>query len=649
MSEQTLCRLRDVVVAVMAGLTFALRAHAVPVGTGFTYQGQLTDLGTPADGGYDFRFTLDSCDVAGTQVGPTLTLDNVAVTNGLFTVELDFGAVFTGEGRCLEIAVRPGAATGNDPYTTLDPRQTLTPAPHAIYALSSGGAPWSGLTGVPAGFLDGTDNDTMYRSGNGLSLIDNEFRINFGGSGIAQSAARSDHNHDTSYWKLDGNTGTSPGTNFLGTRDNTALQLHVANARALRLEPGAVSPNLIGGYSGNGATAGVQGATVAGGGADAATNRVTDRFGTIGGGANNQAGDGLGSTEDRTYATVGGGLHNVAAGASATVGGGSDNSASARFATVNGGVSGGASGDYAVVGGGEGGQAQGDYALVAGGLNNTASADRATVSGGSTNTASADRATVSGGSTNTASGMNATVSGGVSNTATNTFATVGGGNTNVARGFGATIAGGGGNSADGDGASVLGGSTNSAAGAVATVAGGEQNNADAAYSFAAGRRAKALSQGSFVWADSTNADFTATQPDQFAIRAANGVRLSVNAGSDKTIGVGQHYRDNALVAWAKVLIDTQNNNAPTLQEEFGVSNVTRSAAGNYTVNINASAGAAARLIPMAVAEVDAPPAAAANIRIVSVNQIDGDTFRVYINQGSGPLVDNDFIFMVTAR
>jgi len=105
-------------------------AQAV-VGTAFTYQGQLKQSGVPANGTCDFQFKLYNATSAGTQVGTTVTKGDVTVTNGLFTVELDFGAgIFTGEARYLEIGVRPGASTGT--YTTLSPRQALTPAPYAL-------------------------------------------------------------------------------------------------------------------------------------------------------------------------------------------------------------------------------------------------------------------------------------------------------------------------------------------------------------------------------------------------------------------------------------------------------------------------------------------------------------------------------------
>lgn len=102
-----------------------------PLGTAFTYQGRLIDEGNPAQGTYDFRFTLYDAASAGTQVGSMVPKENVTVTDGLFTVALDFGSgIFTGEARFLEIAVRPGDSGA--PFTTLSPRQALTSAPYAL-------------------------------------------------------------------------------------------------------------------------------------------------------------------------------------------------------------------------------------------------------------------------------------------------------------------------------------------------------------------------------------------------------------------------------------------------------------------------------------------------------------------------------------
>jgi hypothetical protein len=108
-----------------------LAAQAQAVGTAFTYQGRLTDGGNPANGEYDFRFRLYDAATSGVQVGSTVFQVNTSVTNGLFTVELDFGSgIFTGEALYLAIAVRPGDSTGA--YTALLPRQLLAPTPYAL-------------------------------------------------------------------------------------------------------------------------------------------------------------------------------------------------------------------------------------------------------------------------------------------------------------------------------------------------------------------------------------------------------------------------------------------------------------------------------------------------------------------------------------
>jgi hypothetical protein len=107
----------------------------------FTYQGQLIDGGSPANGNYDLRFRLYSEIGGGGQVGPNVEKDSVPVQSGLFTVTIDFGnGIFTGDQRFLEIAVRPGSASGADPYTVLDPRQNLTASPYCLYAPTAGTA-----------------------------------------------------------------------------------------------------------------------------------------------------------------------------------------------------------------------------------------------------------------------------------------------------------------------------------------------------------------------------------------------------------------------------------------------------------------------------------------------------------------------------
>lgn len=109
------------------------------LGSGFTYQGRLTDGGGPANGIYDLRFILYDADAGGTQVGATVEKANIQIQNGLFTTELDFGAsAFDGNARWLEIAIRPGDSAGA--YTVLSPRQPINPVPYATYAKTAGTA-----------------------------------------------------------------------------------------------------------------------------------------------------------------------------------------------------------------------------------------------------------------------------------------------------------------------------------------------------------------------------------------------------------------------------------------------------------------------------------------------------------------------------
>ncbi len=145
------------------------------VGSAFTYQGQLTGASGPVNATCAMQFRLYDALSGGSQVGSTLD-QSIAVAAGLFTASLDFGAsAFDGSARWLEIAVQcPGDST----LATLVPRQPLTPTPYALYAVAAGSAPWSGITGVPAGLNDGDDNTTYSAApGGGLSLVGTAFSV----------------------------------------------------------------------------------------------------------------------------------------------------------------------------------------------------------------------------------------------------------------------------------------------------------------------------------------------------------------------------------------------------------------------------------------------------------------------------------------
>ncbi len=130
--------------------------------TAFTYQGWLNDSGNPAQGIYDLRFAIFDAASGGSLVAGPLTNSPTGVTNGIFTVTLDFGTVFDGTALWLEIAARTNGP-GSLEFTTLSPRQPFTPVPYAITANNlSGTLPAAQVTGaIPAGQLSGTVADSQ--------------------------------------------------------------------------------------------------------------------------------------------------------------------------------------------------------------------------------------------------------------------------------------------------------------------------------------------------------------------------------------------------------------------------------------------------------------------------------------------------------
>lgn len=117
-----------------AAMAFGTMAFAGgPVGTTFTYQGQLNQAGESVSGEVDLLFRLYDGPSGFNQIGATLFYEDFTVNEGVFTIDLDFGeGVFTGEPRWLEI---------NIDGTTLNPRQPIMPAPYAIYAAGGNEGP----------------------------------------------------------------------------------------------------------------------------------------------------------------------------------------------------------------------------------------------------------------------------------------------------------------------------------------------------------------------------------------------------------------------------------------------------------------------------------------------------------------------------
>jgi chorismate mutase len=176
-----------------ASLLFAgiilLAGHAAlaAIGSAFTYQGRLSEGGNEANGSYLLRFSLYDGALGGTQIGVSATNAVVVVSNGIFTVALDFGTnAFDGSDRWMEIAV----GTGTNDFTVLSPRQPITPAPYAMTAANlSGPLPDSQ---VPAGVARLSANQTFAASNifSGVVVLSNAanavwgtFVGSFGGDG----------------------------------------------------------------------------------------------------------------------------------------------------------------------------------------------------------------------------------------------------------------------------------------------------------------------------------------------------------------------------------------------------------------------------------------------------------------------------------
>ncbi len=572
---------------------------ADPLGTVFTYQGRLMEAGALANGSYDLSLLLFDAGTNGAQIYMSQEFTGLAVTNGLFTLPLDFGPVaFTGGARWLEIRVRTHGFVGD--YRILTPRQLLTPAPYALYAPNAGLASTATTANVAttanslannAVSSASIANGQVVRSLNGqhddLTLVAGTNVTLTPGTQILTVSTPTD-------WHVGGNSGTSPGANFIGTTDSQPLEFKVNSQRALRLEPGGSnSVNVASGWSGNTIAAGAVGATIAGGGAGnyygvPMPNRADADLATIGGGGNNTIGIGawyatISGGYGNTIATnsadgvIGGGAWNSITGANdrCTIGGGGENeiSGNAERSTIGGGeynrIEGGSGmptpysstigggrfnqitcSELCAIGGGYQNHIETNVSCgtIGGGFVNLATNAYATIGGGSNNIAGGIAATVGGGLGNVAIGDASFVGGGASNWTYDVYATIGGGQQNFASYPYATIGGGSQNVANNSYSTVGGGSDNRASGAYATVPGGVGNRADGQWSFAAGHRAKTTSAGCFVWGDSSSPDIWANGSDQFVARATGGFWF-VTAVDGNGVPTCQAYLGHCSPSW----------------------------------------------------------------------------------------------------
>jgi hypothetical protein len=282
-------------------------------GNAFTYQGYLTDGGSPANGFYDFSFSLYA-DAAGDQwVANASGGADIYVDDGLFTAVVDvsdpmYGDVYfylNGDARYLRIGVRPGASTGA--YTYLSPLQPLTPAPYAL--------------ALP-----------------GLNTVQNTVSANVIGG------------YSWNYVDPFIVGATIGGGGHSGGRNE--VYGDYATVGGGRINDARQNDDTVGGGASNTADGG-----------DA----------TVGGGEGNTAGDacavvagGCGNVAEGVLAAVGGGDVNYATAERATIAGGSGNSASGPFSSIGGGYSNYAAAGYATVPGGYDNTASGTFSFAAG-------------------------------------------------------------------------------------------------------------------------------------------------------------------------------------------------------------------------------------------------------------------------------------------
>lgn len=407
-------QIRIHVLRAMLSLLCFLPPAVFAQGTAFTYQGSLNDGSGKASGLYDLRFNIYDANTAGSIIAGPRTNASTGITNGLFTVTLDFGpGVFPGAPRWLEISVRTNGAV---PFITLAPRQALTAVPYAITA--------SNLTGtLPASQLSGTLAPAQLSgSYNGSVSFINPGNV-FNGSYLGDGSALTGVNAATlaglgpnAFWKLSGNSNILDGFNYIGTSDSNSLELRVNNYRALRIDPdprGFFAPNIVGGYGGNSAQQpGSGGNAIVGGGAPGIPNIIqTNSAGNfIGAGSGNGIGTSILDT------VIAGGYGNTALSSDSVISGGSGNNiqTNASYSIIAGGTGNSVSPNavYSVIGGGQNNFVNTSWGVIAGGYFNTNNSLVGFIGSGDYNIANGNYSAIGGGVYNEAGGVGSFIGGG---------------------------------------------------------------------------------------------------------------------------------------------------------------------------------------------------------------------------------------------
>lgn len=251
----------------------SLNLHAIPLGNVFTYQGELTEAGQPANGAYTFNAHFYDAPSGGNLVDSHLNII-ATVTNGLFSLPLDITSVhFQGEEIWIELEIVI-VIRGTGANETLLPRQLITTTPYAIqaYFVSANGVNEDSIqnevvstTKLANGAVTNAKLDVSSVSSSNIinETIDTDdikngsiMAVDINTASVQQRVAGSctagnsiraiaangtvtcePDSMGTSGWGLTGNAGTTPGTDFVGTTDNTDFVVKVNNETALIISP----------------------------------------------------------------------------------------------------------------------------------------------------------------------------------------------------------------------------------------------------------------------------------------------------------------------------------------------------------------------------------------------------------------------------